>query len=118
MIKPRISVILLFGLMLTSFSSAFAQLPPPPPLLMERPLIAGQHYVVGNIAIRRDPNNLYFEYNVQSEYRLTEVHLHYGQTLDNFPLTKKGSTNISSGAGPPKRLNIRWSSAWGAGGPE
>ncbi len=94
MIKPKISIILLLVLMLSSFSIVFAQPPPPPPLLMERPLIAGQNYIVGNVAIRRDSNNIYFEYNVKPAYRLTEVHLHYGDAVSDFPLTNKGSPKI------------------------
>ena len=94
MIKARISSIIILALMLASFSAVYAQPQPSPPPIIERPLIAGQNYLVGKVEIRRDSNYVHFEYKVLPEYRLTEVHLHYGDTLDDFPLTKKGSPKV------------------------
>ena len=58
-------------------------------------LIAGQYDDVGDVEIWNDGVNLYVKYIVSKfGVYLTETHVHVGESLDDFPLTKKGSPKI------------------------
>lgn len=73
------------------------------------PLIAGQFYEVGTVEITNDADNLYVDYSLSAdceEIGFLETHVHVGDSLDDFPLTKKGLPKIGnfdySGAEPPE----------------
>ncbi|MFO7888873.1 MAG: hypothetical protein R6V04_00880, partial [bacterium] len=58
-------------------------------------LYAGQNEKVGTVEVWNDENNVYVEYDVtESDWCITETHIHVGESLDNFPLTKKGNPQV------------------------
>lgn len=59
------------------------------------PLYAGQNILVGEIHVWNDDSNLYVKYVItDTDWWLTETHVHVGFTLDDFPLTKKGNPQV------------------------
>jgi len=60
-------------------------------------LIAGQDDPgdIGDVEIWNDENNLYVKYIItDTDWCITETHVHVGNSLGDFPLTKKGNPKV------------------------
>ena len=57
-------------------------------------LIAGQHIDAGFVTITDDGTNLTITIQTENGWELTESHVHVGDELTDFPLTKKGSPKV------------------------
>jgi hypothetical protein len=54
-------------------------------------LIAGQNFDAGDVLVWNDAENLYVKYDLDSDWCLTEYHLHVATSLNEIPQTKKGN---------------------------
>jgi len=59
-------------------------------------LIAGQTIVAGDVTIINDGTTLFVTIQTQDGWSLTESHLQIGDSLDGFPLTKKGNPKVGN----------------------
>jgi hypothetical protein len=60
-------------------------------------LVAGQHYVVGNVCIRTEGSNLKVKYNItSSNWSITETHLAVVGNPDDFPRTSNGNPKVGN----------------------
>ncbi len=57
-------------------------------------LFAGQHIDAGFVTINDDGTNLTVTIQTENGWELTESHVHVGDELTDFPLTKKGSPKV------------------------
>lgn len=75
----------------------FTTIPPviadPIPAL-SKPLIAGQNTIAGTVEIHWEPGFIVVKYTVKPDYRLTEMHLAFGESIEDFPLTNKGNPKL------------------------
>ncbi len=71
-----------------------------PPLEICEPdtmdLIAGQHIDSGDVTLINDGTTLLVTIQTQDGWQLSESHLQIGETLDDFPLTKKGNPKVGN----------------------
>lgn len=60
-------------------------------------LVAGQHYVVGNITIQTSGSNLVIKYNItESGWSITETHLAVVGDPNDFPRTSNGNPKVGN----------------------
>lgn len=86
-------IIIIFALLIqSSLIMSYAEPTESDPLVVD--LIAGQHDVVGTVAIWNEGTNLYVKYQTLPGYYLTEVHTEVEASYENMPLTNKGSPKI------------------------
>ena len=71
-----------------------------PPLEICEPdtmdLIAGQHIDSGDVTVINDGTTLLITIQTQDGWQLSESHLQIGESLDDFPLTKKGNPKVGN----------------------
>lgn len=63
-------------------------------LLSSTPLIAGQHYVAGNILVYADADNVYIRYTLNDGWTLKETHLAVEADLASIPQTGSGNVKV------------------------
>lgn len=59
-------------------------------------LIAGQHIDSGDVTVVNDGTILLITIHTQDDWQLSESHIQIGETLDDFPLTKKGNPKVGN----------------------
>jgi hypothetical protein len=59
-------------------------------------LIAGQHIDSGDVTVVNDGTTLLITIQTQDDWQLSESHVQIGETLDDFPLTKKGNPKVGN----------------------
>jgi hypothetical protein len=57
-------------------------------------LIAGQYIDVGDVEVWDDGTTLYVKYIIDDPWVMSESHVHIGNTLADFPLTKTGNPRV------------------------
>jgi hypothetical protein len=57
-------------------------------------LIAGQHTVAGEVCIINDADTLFVTYTTNDGWVLNQTHLHFGNSLADFPLNRPGNPQI------------------------
>lgn len=57
-------------------------------------LIAGKNMPVGTVEVTNDKDNLYLDITTDANWSLTEIQLHIGKTIDDFPLAGRSGNPV------------------------
>jgi len=57
-------------------------------------LMAGQYTKIGTVTVTNDFDYIYFTFETLSQYPMTETKVHVAETIEEFPMTKRGNPKV------------------------